>query len=99
MDGARRHDLRRPGHARVLTEIDKLFTLRMAAERLRPEHEDELLAILGDPRVGATLGGVQHRAGVREILARHSRHWDERGFGYWLFRDCATGEVAGRGGL
>jgi [ribosomal protein S5]-alanine N-acetyltransferase len=96
---ARRHDLHRPRDPRVLTEIDKLFTPRMTAERLRPEHEDALLSLLGDPRVGATLGGAQDRAGVREILARHSRHWDERGFGYWLFRDRATGEVAGRGGL
>ena len=94
-----RHDLHRPGHARVLTEIDKLFTPRMNAERLRPEHEDELLALLGDPRVGATLGGPEDRAEVRAGLARHAAHWDREGFGYWLFRDRATGEVAGRGGL
>jgi [ribosomal protein S5]-alanine N-acetyltransferase len=99
VDLARRHDLHRPRDPRVLTEIDKLFTLRMTAERLRPEHEDALLSLLGDPRVGATLGGVQDRAEVRDGLARHVAHWDREGFGYWLFRDRRTGEVAGRGGL
>jgi ribosomal-protein-alanine N-acetyltransferase len=99
VDVARRHDVHRPRDARVLTEIEKLFTPRMTAERLRPEHEDALLSLLGDPRVGATLGGAQDRAGVREILGRHARHWDERGFGYWLWRDRVGGQVVGRGGL
>jgi RimJ/RimL family protein N-acetyltransferase len=58
-----------------------------------------LTELLGDPRVGATLGGVLAPAAVAEILASHREHWRRHGFGYRIWRDRATGEPVARGGL
>ena len=74
-------------------------TPRLRGERLGPEHEAALCALLGDHRVGATLGGAQSPEAVRRALARHGEHWDAHGYGYWMFLDRETGEPVGRGGL
>jgi len=74
-------------------------TPRLRGERIGPEHQDALAALHGDPRVGATLGGTQTPEQVAAAIVRHGRRWDEEGFGYWLFRDRATGDPVGRGGL
>lgn len=58
-----------------------------------------LCALLGDPQVGETLGGVRDREGSAEILAAHRASWAERGLGYWIWRDRETGEPLARGGL
>jgi ribosomal-protein-alanine N-acetyltransferase len=57
-----------------------------------------LCALLGDPRVGETLGGVRDRRASGEILASHQAAWVENGFGYWIWRDRETGEPVARGG-
>ena len=58
-----------------------------------------LCALLGDRRVGETLGGVRGEEEVAEILAAHRAHWAREGFGYWIWRDRASGEPIARGGL
>jgi ribosomal-protein-alanine N-acetyltransferase len=58
-----------------------------------------LCALLGDPRVGATLGGVRHGAEVQEWLRRDLERWERHGFGCRIWRDRATGEPVARGGL
>jgi ribosomal-protein-alanine N-acetyltransferase len=63
-----------------------ILTERLALEPLGPEHVAGLARILADPRVGATLGGVQEA-------------WARDGFNWWAALDRATGEVVGRGGL
>jgi RimJ/RimL family protein N-acetyltransferase len=73
-------------------------TPRLRGVRIGPEHQPERETRLGDPRVGATLGGAATPEQVAEQIAAHSRHWDERGFGYWMFRDL-DGAPVGRGGL
>jgi ribosomal-protein-alanine N-acetyltransferase len=74
----------------------------MRGEPLAPEHEAEISALTLDQRVYRTLwpwptppdaGDV--RAGLRDA---HS-HWERHGFGLWVLRDRATGELVGRGGL
>ncbi len=72
-------------------------TERLRGEPLAPKHLDELAAILGDPRVGATLGGVRTRAETAERLAIHVAHREREGFGYRLWRD-REGRLVGRGG-
>jgi RimJ/RimL family protein N-acetyltransferase len=59
---------------------------------------DFLAALLGDERVGRTLGGTRDRMGAAEILALHRGHWDREGFGYWIWRERETGEPVARGG-
>ena len=53
-----------------------------------PEDADleDLCRVFGDPRVGATLGGVRDRANVRATIARWRGNWERFGFGVWLFR-------------
>jgi RimJ/RimL family protein N-acetyltransferase len=74
-------------------------TPRLRGERVGPEHEEALCALLGDDRVGATLGGTQTPEGVRVAIAHHAEHWDAHGFGYWMFLDRETGVPVARGGL
>jgi len=45
----------------------------------------------------ALLGGVRSEAETAAYMERNLRHWDAYGFGLWLLRDAATGQVAGRG--
>lgn len=78
--------------------IDRLETARMIAERLVLSHEAEIATLLGDPRVGATLGGVSTRAETAERLAGNIAHWERHGFGIWLWRDRASGAFVARGG-
>jgi RimJ/RimL family protein N-acetyltransferase len=86
----------------VSGEHDVLTTARMRGERLRLEHEPELLTLLRDPRVARTLtddGQVPDRSAVRARLAWGVEHWERFAFGLWVLRDRETGELAGRGGL
>jgi [ribosomal protein S5]-alanine N-acetyltransferase len=82
--------------------IDRLETARMVCERLTPEHAAEECRLLLDPRVGATLWARSEPPTDAEIidgLAGKVDHWSRHGFGMWLLRDRATGEMVGRGGL
>jgi [ribosomal protein S5]-alanine N-acetyltransferase len=74
-------------------------TPRLRGERIGPEHHAALLALLGDPRVGATLGGAATADDVTATIEREVARWDRDGMGYWMFSDRATGEPIGRGGL
>jgi ribosomal-protein-alanine N-acetyltransferase len=75
-----------------------LETPRLRGEPIGPEHRAGLLAILGDPRVGATLGGVATAADVDAQIAWLAAHWDRHGFGWYAFSDRATGALVARGG-
>lgn len=82
--------------------LDRVRTERMICERMRPEHAAELAAHLRDPRVARWLsitGQPPTELEVIEGLAAKVAHWDRHGFGLWVLRDRATGEMVGRGGL
>ncbi|MBI1742341.1 GNAT family N-acetyltransferase [Candidatus Acetothermia bacterium] len=75
-------------------------TDRLIAERITDAHSDELLRMHRDEKVMATLGGVRtEQAWTREFLNKSIAHWNQRGFGLWVFRDITNGEFVGRGGL
>jgi ribosomal-protein-alanine N-acetyltransferase len=76
-------------------------TARMVGERLKLDHEDELVDLLLDPRVAETMWSPHETRTPREVRARLQHkllHWEHHGFGQWLFRDRATGAMVGRGG-
>jgi RimJ/RimL family protein N-acetyltransferase len=75
-----------------------LETARLRGEPIGPEHRDGLIAMLGDPRVGATLGGVAGPAEVDRQIASMVAHWQEHGFGWYAFSDRETGAIVARGG-
>jgi RimJ/RimL family protein N-acetyltransferase len=76
-----------------------IVTERLVLEPLGPEHVEGLARILADPRVGATLGGVQDEAWVRAHVESVQEAWARDGFNWWAALDRDTGEVVGRGGL
>jgi ribosomal-protein-alanine N-acetyltransferase len=82
--------------------IERFETERIICERLRPEHGDELKALLLDERVFATLWPRSEPPTERDVLVSLEtkvQHWERHGFGMWLLRDRGTGEMLGRGGL
>jgi ribosomal-protein-alanine N-acetyltransferase len=78
--------------------VDRLETARLHGEPIGSEHRDGLIAMLGDPRVGATLGGVASAGEVDAMIARAAAHWAEHGFGWYAFTDRETGALVARGG-
>jgi RimJ/RimL family protein N-acetyltransferase len=76
-----------------------LITGRLRGEPVVPAHAAVLTDLLGDPRVGAWLGGTATAADVRAEVAAEAQHWARHGFGLWTFFDRAGGALAGRGGL
>jgi ribosomal-protein-alanine N-acetyltransferase len=72
---------------------------RLIAEPLAPRHLDDLERLLGDPRVGATLGGTLSPAEVAAWIAQQERHRARHGFSYCAFFDPVTRAFVGRGGL
>ena len=76
----------------------RLNTARLRAEPLGPAHRDGLVAMLGDSRVGATLGGTATPDQVEAHLALMARHWAKHGFGWYAWLDKDTGTLVARGG-
>jgi ribosomal-protein-alanine N-acetyltransferase len=76
-----------------------ITTPRMRGERLGPQHQAASELIFGDPRVGATMGGVMTPQQISEELALAAEEWEHEGFGYWMFFDPTTGAAIARGGL
>lgn len=80
--------------------IDLLQTVRLTGERLRAEHLDALLLVESDRGVRILLGEpVITRETVLTRLANHLAHWETHGYGSWLLRERATGQIVGRCGL
>jgi RimJ/RimL family protein N-acetyltransferase len=74
----------------------------MVCERLRLDHASELAVLLRDPRVARTTWSGPEPPTAADVMAgveRMVEHWGSHGFGLWLLRDRATGEMVGRGGL
>jgi len=78
--------------------IERLETARMRGEPVGPQHRDELAVLFGDPRVGATMGGVATPEEVEAVIAVHVAKWERHGFGLYVFRDRESGAVVARGG-
>jgi RimJ/RimL family protein N-acetyltransferase len=79
--------------------IDAVQTPRLVGTRVTPDDHEALCALLGDPRVGATLGGTLSPAEVEVALVAKIVHWERHDFGWWLWRERATGDAIARGGL
>jgi [ribosomal protein S5]-alanine N-acetyltransferase len=82
-----------------MVSIEHVTTARMRGERIGPQHLDVVAPIFADPRVGETMGGVQSRELVAEILTHQDEAWERDGFGYWMWFETATGQPVARGGL
>ena len=94
----RDHGVRRGAVPGPVIAVDGFETARMRAEPIGARHRDGLIALLGDPRVGATLGGVAGPAAVDEQIAGMTAHWAREGFGWYAFLDRESGALVARGG-
>ena len=79
-----------------VTSVD---TLRLSGAPPVEDDLDFLATLLGDERVGRTLGGVRGRGDAAAILTAQREHWATNGFGYWIWRERSTGSSVARGGL
>jgi RimJ/RimL family protein N-acetyltransferase/GrpB-like predicted nucleotidyltransferase (UPF0157 family) len=80
------------------------FPARVETARLvlaRPTEADfpDLLAMHGDPRVMATLGGLRSREELDAANGRLMAGWEQAGFSWWIARLREDGQFVGRGGL
>lgn len=83
-------------------EPSEIETARLVASRITEADLPELLQLLRDPGVAATLsptgqppGEDEARAGLIEAVG----HWELHGFGLWMLRQRSDGRLVGRGGL
>lgn len=82
--------------------IERFTTARFAAERLCFDHFSEINRLHTDPQVLKTLsadGKPLSEDATREHLRQVVEHWQQHGFGFWLFRRKTDGQFIGRGGL
>lgn len=82
---------------------DPIETERLRGLPAQPSHGDDVFALYGGTAVAdalwpGALGGPRTREQVAETLASDERHWDEHGFGPWVW-STHSGEVIARGGL
>ena len=78
--------------------LSTFSTRRLRAVRMATCHEAMLAEMHADARVMATLGGVRSADVNRQYVERNIAHWEEHGYGIWVFLN-ASGELVGRGGL
>ncbi len=78
---------------------DHFSAARLNAERLQEKHFDPLCRMHQNPRVMATLGGVRSAAQTRDFLNKNLDHWEQHGYGLWIFTAKDDGRFVGRGGL
>jgi RimJ/RimL family protein N-acetyltransferase len=75
------------------------LTDRLRLEPMSMAHLDDMAAMLADPQVGATMGGVRDRAWTEAVLGRHLQRWTDNGFGLWAAYSLQDGGFVGRGGI
>ena len=74
-------------------------TARLRGEQPTLGHLENLVCLLRNPRVAATLGGLRSRIQIRHVLERFMGAWKEVGYGPWVFSSAADGGFVGYGGL
>jgi len=82
--------------------MHQLKTLRLIGTPAAPSDFADIRRLHGDPRVMATLsadGAPFTEDQTRSFLDRAADHWKAHGFGLWTFREHATGNFVGYGGI
>ena len=82
--------------------ITTLATRRLLAEAITPLHFNEFHGLLTDPLVMKTLsadGKPLSETTIREQVEQNIDHWQQQGFGFWVFHRKKDGQFVGRAGL
>jgi ribosomal-protein-alanine N-acetyltransferase len=80
-------------------ELDRIETEHLIGQRVQQDDLGLLYRMYTNEEVMYTLGGTRVFREAQEIHTRMMEHWEKFNFGIYIFRDKATGEFAGRGGL
>jgi ribosomal-protein-alanine N-acetyltransferase len=79
--------------------LSSFHTERLVATRLDETDLNDLCRMHRDAKVMATLGGRRSEERTKQFLRTNLGHWDDHGFGLWVFRAASTRTFVGRGGL
>jgi RimJ/RimL family protein N-acetyltransferase len=82
--------------------IANITTPRMLAEAITPLHFHDLHRLYTEAKVVKTLASVGKpltEDAVKKQIDQNVAHWQEHGFGYWVFHLKKDGQFVGRGGL
>ncbi len=77
-------------------------TDRFVASRIRADDLQDFQSFYADPAVMSTMsadGRVWPATESSDLFDRHLAHWEEHGFGTWVFRDPENGAFVARAGL
>ncbi len=86
----------------VKAKLEHFTTRRMVAERLTAVNFDDVRRLHLQPEVMKTLtvdGQTLTDKATHEELEHDVAHWEQHGFGPWVFRDREDGQFLGRAGL
>src|SRR5271157_4135249 len=86
----------------VKARIEHFTTRRMIAERVTLGDFEDTRRLHLQPEVMKTLSVDDETLpdeASREELEHDVAHWEQHGFGPWIFRDRKDGQFLGRGGL
>lgn len=75
---------------------ERLETQRLIGSPLAREDFEAVLAMYNDPRVAKWLGGPRSQT---DWLEDKLAHWDEHGYGEWVFHERGGDALVGRTGL
>ena len=82
--------------------IATLTTARLLAEAITPLHFYDIHHLHTDPNVMKTLsadGSPLSEEATKGSIRQAVDHWQQHGFGFWVFHRKADGQFIGRGGL
>ena len=85
-----------------MQSINQIQTLRMSAERIWMAHLSDICCLHHDRDVMKTLsvdGDILSDDQTKDGIDRQITHWEQEGFGYWVFRLHEDGRFVGRGGI
>lgn len=74
-------------------------TARLRAERGADRHWPDLLALWSDARVMELARGARSEQQCRENFQRLQEHWEQYGFGRWVWFEKSSGRFVGMAGL
>lgn len=82
--------------------INPITTARLLGEAITSKHCPDIHRLHSDPQVMKTLsadGKALSEEVTRDSITRAVDHWQQHGFGFWVFRRKTDGQFIGRGGL
>jgi RimJ/RimL family protein N-acetyltransferase len=83
--------------------ITTLTTTRLLAEAITPSHYAEYQRLYTDPLIVKTIASAEGKPLSEEKIAERIQkavdHWQQHGFGSWVFRLKKDGKFIGLGGL